>query len=140
LAAILSLAVAVFQAVISFSPSWSLYFGAPKSLTSKPFLLIAGGLLMTVVFIIFGLYALSGAQKIRPLPLLKTGLWVISGIYLPRGLMVIPQLLVYLGIKSSSETVGLQSLASSAVALMIGLVYIVGSFSMRSSEKKDERG
>jgi len=36
--------LAVFQAVISFSPSWSLYFGAPKELTAKPDLLLAAGL------------------------------------------------------------------------------------------------
>ena len=135
-AAILSFAVALFQAVISFSPAWSLYFGAPESLTINPFLLIASGLLMTGVFTLFGLYALSGAQKIRTLPLLKTGLWVISGIYFLRGLMVIPQCLIYLRTHTSSETVGLQSLASSMVALLIGLVYIIGSFSMRHSLKE----
>jgi hypothetical protein len=135
IAAILSFTVAIFQAGISFSPSWGLYFGAPETLTARPLLLILAGLLMTVVFVIFGLYALSGAGVVRPLPLLKTGLWVVSGIYILRGLMLIPQLLIDKGIQSSSETIGFQSLASSMVALFIGLVYIAGSISGRGSGK-----
>jgi hypothetical protein len=105
-------------------------------LTANPLLLIAAGLLMTVVFIFFGLYALSGAEVVRPLPLLKTGLFVISGIDILRGVGLILQVLIYSGIRSSSKTIGLQSLISSVVALLIGLVYIIASFSAKHSVKK----
>jgi hypothetical protein len=69
------------------------------------------------------------------LPLLRIGLFVISGIYLLRGLMLIPELLIYTGFQFSSKTIGLQSLASSLVALLIGLAYIIGSLAGRRSIK-----
>jgi hypothetical protein len=133
IAAILSFAVAIFQAGISFSPTMSLYFGAPEKIVANPPLLIFAGLFMAVVFVVFGLYALSGAGHIRRLPLLWVGLSGISCVYTLRGLMLIPQLLILKGILSSSETVGLQSLASSLVSLCIGLVYLVGTLGIKRS-------
>jgi hypothetical protein len=130
-AACLSFAVALFQAVISFSPSLSLYFGAPEKMVAHPPLLLLGGLFMAVVFGVFGLYALSGAGHIRRLPLLGLGLLGIGLVYTLRGLMLILQLLLLKGILSSSETVGLQSLASSWVAFFIGLVYLVGTLGIK---------
>ena len=132
-AAILSLAVALFQAGISFSPSLSQYFGAPEKMVANPPLLFLAGLIMAVVFVVFGFYALSGARTIRRLPLLWWGLLGISCLYTLRGLMLFPQLLIRARILSSSETVGLQSLASSLVALFIGLVYLVGTLGIKHS-------
>jgi len=132
-AAILSFAVALFQAGISFSPSLSQYFGAPDKFVANPLLLILAGLFMAIIFGVFGLYALSGAGHIRRLPLLWWGLLGISCVYTLRGLMLIPQLLILTVILSSSETVGLQSLASSLVALFIGLVYFVGTLGIKRS-------
>jgi hypothetical protein len=99
----------------------------------NPPLLILAGLIMAVVFVVFGLYALSGAGHIRRLPLLWWGLLGISCIYTLRGLMLFPQLLIRARILSSSETFGLQSLASSLVALFIGLVYLVGTLGIKHS-------
>jgi len=135
-AACLSFAVALFQAGISFSPSLSQYFGAPEKLVANPPLLILAGLIMAAVFGVFGLYALSGAGTIRRLPLLRVGLLGISFVYTLRGLMWIPQLLILVGVLSSSETIGLQSLASSLIALFIGLVYLVGTLGVRRSPEQ----
>jgi NitT/TauT family transport system substrate-binding protein len=68
---VLSFAVAIFQAVITFSPSWSLYFGAPEKLVSNRPMLHVAGLTVAVIFVVFGLYGMSGAGSIRPLPLLR---------------------------------------------------------------------
>ena len=133
IAAILSFAVALFQAGISFSPSLSRYFGAPDKFIANPTLLLLAGLFMAIVFGVFGLYALSGAGHIRHLPLLWWGLLGISCVYTLRGLMLFPQLLIRARILSSSETVGLQSLASSLVALFVGLVYLVGTLGIKPS-------
>jgi hypothetical protein len=134
-AAYLSFAVAIFQAGISFSPSLSQYFGAPEQLVANRLLLILAGLFMAVVFVIFGLYALSGAGSIRRLPLLRGGLLVIGGIYSLRGLILIPQWLIFMRIFSSYEIIGIQSLVSSLVALFIGLVYLFGTLNFRHSIK-----
>lgn len=74
----LSFSVALFQAVITFSPEWSKYFGAPEVLVSNLPLLYAAGLAAAVIFGIFGLYAMSGAGYIPPLPLLRFGLLMVG--------------------------------------------------------------
>lgn len=126
LAGCLSLGVAVFQAVISFVPEWSAYFGAGEALTSNPTLLLVAGLIVTILFAIAGLYGLSGAGVIRRLPLLRLGLIVICFVYIFRGILFIPQLLVTIGALPSPEPVPLQYLLSSLVALIIGLLYLIG--------------
>ena len=128
-AGILSLAVAVFQAAISFVPEWSAYFGAGDTLASNPTLLLAAGLIVTILFAITGLYGLSGAGVIRRLPLLRVGLAVICFVYIYRGILFIPQFLITIGSLPSPEPVPLQYLLSSLVALIIGLLYLVGLIS-----------
>jgi len=135
IAAYLSFAVAIFQAGISFSPTLSRYFGAPKQFVAEPLLLLSAGLFMAVVFGVFGLYALSGAGTIRRLPLLPVGLLAISIVYTLRGLMLIPQLLINMGSFSSFENIGTQSLISSLVSLVIGLVYLFGALDFQRSIK-----
>lgn len=127
IAAGLSFAVAIFQAVVSFSPSWSLYFGAPKELTSSPLILLIAGLIAAAIFATFGLYALAGAGYIRPLPLLRPGLLGIGGVYSLRGLFAIPALLIMTGVLQTPEILPPQALVSSLVSLFIGLVYLAGT-------------
>jgi hypothetical protein len=126
----LSFAVAIFQAVISFSPSWSLYFGAPEKLVSNLPMLYVAGLIAAVIFGVFGLfglYALAGARTIRPLPLLRLGLAVIGGVYTLRGLLVIPVLLIRGGILQSSAVIPPQASAASLISLFIGVLYLAGT-------------
>ena len=127
IAAGLSFAVAFFQATISLSPPWSLYFGAPEELTSTPSLLLITGLIAALIFVVFGLYALAGAGYIRPLPLLRVALVAIGSIYTLRGLFVIPVLLVTTGVLQISDVLPPQGLASSLFSLLIGLVYLSGT-------------
>ena len=129
IAAVVSFAVAVFQAVITFVPSWCLYFGAPEQLVSHPLLLLIAGLVAAIVFALFGCYALSGARDIRPLPLLRPGLVVIGALYLLRGLMLIPQVLVMSGMLKAAETVAPHMAVTSLVSLCIGVLYFAGILS-----------
>lgn len=124
-----SFAVAVFQAVICFVPSWSLYFGAPEELVSNPVILIIAGLLMAIVFVVFGLYALAGTGDIRVLPLLRLGLLATGSVYTLRGLLLIPQLLAMNGLLQLDEFTSPQMLASSVTSLFIGLLYLAGTIS-----------
>jgi hypothetical protein len=125
LAGTLSLTVAAFQAVISLSPEQSLYYGAPPELAAHPSLLAAAGIGAAMVFLVFGLYGLSGARFLRPLPLLRPALVGIAVIYLIRGLAVIPAVLVRL--QSPEATGSSPELASASAALVIGIAYAAGT-------------
>lgn len=126
IAGILSFGMAIFQVAISFVPEWSAYFGAGDELVSDPTLLLVAGLVVTMLFAIAGLYGLSGAGIIRRLPLLRTGIIVITLVYLYRGILFIPQLLATIGTTPSPEPVPLQYLLSSLSFLIIGLFFLVG--------------
>ena len=77
-----------------------------------------------VVFAAFGTYAFSGAGRVPRLPALATGLAVISGIYVVRGLAVIPQLI---GLIRGSCCVPIREVAFSLVSALVGGVYSAGT-------------
>lgn len=136
----LSLAIALFQAVVSLSPAWSLYFGAPAEFVQNRWLLLLLGEITAVIFGIWGLYGLSGAGFIRRLFLLRLGLVVISAIYILRGLMILPELLIVWKILPPSEVVTSQGLISSLVSLAVGLIYGIGTLGVWSELRpKKER-
>jgi hypothetical protein len=126
IAALLSFTVALFQFVITFSPEWSRYFGAPEEILSNIFLLYTAGFIAAIIFVLFGLYAWSGAGNMRPLPALRWGLVVISLIYILRGLLAIPVYLQEKGCIRFSDTIGPVDFESSLVSLAIGVVYLSG--------------
>ena len=121
-AGVISFALAIFQAMVCFSPSWSRYFGAPEELVSNIPLLIVAGLIATVIFAVFGLYAISGAGIIGRLPLLRWALLAIACVFILRGLLVVPQIIGVNGV----EPIPPQAIISSLVALGIGIVYLIG--------------
>lgn len=75
---------------------------------------------VAIIFFIFGLYGLSGAGKIRKLPLLKVGVFSIAAIYLIRGIV---GTIVNIGFESSFQW---HHLLFSACALGIGSLYLLG--------------
>jgi hypothetical protein len=126
-AGVLTLALAVFQAVISTVPSWALYFGAGEDVTSKIWLLYLSGFFVAIVFVIFALYAFSAAGKYRYLPFLKTVLITISIIFLLRGFFVIPEVLSNAGVIETGQYYPIQAVISSGVSLYFGMLYLVGT-------------
>jgi hypothetical protein len=101
--------------------------GAPAVLAGR---LLAGvelpilpNLLLGVLFGTWGLYALAAAQRINPLPLTSPVIYGISGLYLFRGLFIIPQLLGH-NIFSLSIEVTRHDLLISGVALLIGVIQL----------------
>lgn len=106
-------------------PDWYRFFGAgermaglaarghwyPPTITS----VIAVGLML------WAAYAFSGAGLLRRLPLLRTGLIVISAIYLARGLLIVPIL-----IEPPARTAF--NIWSSLIVLGYGTVYAVGTW------------
>ena len=82
---------------------------------------------------LFSLYALSGANLIGRLPLLKLGLVVISAIYLFRGLAFV--LIMPLFPDNSLAF----WLVSSGICLIIGILYFVGTLQSWALMDKNRR-
>jgi hypothetical protein len=123
-AAGLSFFMAIAQTYISLSPSAAAYFQAPPPLLDNRLSLFLVGEGAALVFVIFGLYALSGAGTIRRLPLLRVGLITISTLYLLRGLFLILTMMVVFG--NLQGTILVQGVISHLVFLTAGVTYAVG--------------
>ena len=75
------------------------------------------------VFVVWGLYAFSGAGALRRLPLLRTGLIVIAALYTLRGLMFFSEVWLLMRIARILEA---QYPVFSFVSLCAGVVHGVG--------------
>ncbi len=118
-----SLAFAVFQISGIFWPvSGIRYFGGPADLRADHFVWYA--LLCLVVGIavgVFGIYALSGAGKIRPLKWLRTTITGTTAIYLLRGLLLFTQAAFII-----KHPVYWRFALFSLIALAVGVVHLIG--------------
>ena len=77
---------------------------------------------IALILLAWALYAFSGAGLIRRLPLLRTGLVVISAIYLLRGLALLPLLVL------RPRAINSFAIVSSTIVLVYGLVYALGTW------------
>ena len=117
--------MALCQAVVSLSPAAAAYFQAPPELLENRLQLFLVGEGATLIFAIFGLYALSGAGSIPHLPLLRLGLIGVSSLYLLRGLFFILTVLTILGVLEGEILI--QGAISHLVFLAAGIAYAVGT-------------
>jgi hypothetical protein len=118
-----SLGFAVFQASAIEWPAHAVkYFGGPADLrTANPVRYSVLCLAIAAVVAVFGVYALSGAGKVRPLPLLRTVLVFVTAIYLLRGLLIIPQMPIVLKHPDLVRFV-----VFSAISLGVGVIHLGG--------------
>ncbi len=124
---VLSLLAALLHIACIFGgPDWYRFFGAGEGMATMaargsmtPTLITLG---IAAVLAIWAAYAFSGAGLLPRLPLLRTGLVVISAIYLLRGLALIPALVV-----NGGEVMPFV-LWSSLIVLVYGLAYAVGTW------------
>ena len=107
-------------------PEWYRFFGAGEQMATMaeqgsmtPTLITLG---IAAVLAIWAGYAFSGAGLLPRLPLLSTGLVVISAIYLLRGLALIPALVI------NGGDVMPFVLWSSLIVLVYGVAYAVGTW------------
>lgn len=107
-------------------PDWYRFFGAGEEMAQAaargewmPAILTAG---IAMVLAIWAAFAFSGAGRIMRLPLLRTGLIVISAIYLLRGLTLLPLLLL------KPQLVDSFAIWSSLIVLAYGLAYVIGTW------------
>ena len=117
--------MAICQTLISVWPAAATYFQAPPSLLENRWQLFWMGEGAALVLVVFGLYALSGAGSIRRLPLLRLGLIGISSLFLLRGLFLILDVLVILGVLAGELLI--QGTISTLVFLGAGISYAVGT-------------
>ena len=120
-------AAAIHLATIVGGADWYRFFGAGEPIARAaergspvPALLTAG---IAAVLGLWAAYAFAGAGLIRRLPLLRTGLVVISAIYLARGAMVFAP-----SVFNRPDLSPAFMFWSSLVVLVIGLFYAAGTF------------
>ncbi len=125
LGAVLSaLAALIHVACIHFGAQWYRFLGAGEEMATlaeagswKPGIITAG---IAAVLGVWSLYALSGAGAIRSLPFVRTGLCIITAIYLLRGLVALPVAVL----QPAQATAFLWW--SSAICLGFGVVHLIG--------------
>jgi hypothetical protein len=120
-----SLLIALLHIVLAIRPQiWS-YFGADELAqmhqNGSPFTVFVS-IGLALMFAAWGVYALSGAGLIKPLPLLKAILITIGIIYILRGLMLPSEIIEVLRAGHSFRFV-----IMSTGCLAIGILHLVGS-------------
>lgn len=119
-----ALAAALHVGCIVFGAPWYRFFGAGERMarmaeagSAYPAIVTAG---IAVILGVWSCYALAAAAAFAPLPFLRTGLCLITAVYLARGLAAIP--LVAL----AGAPLGAFWWWSSAICLGIGLLHLAG--------------
>ena len=112
---------------IVFGPAWYRFFGAGERMARLSAAGHIGPALVTVaiaaVLVIWSLYALSGAGVIARLPLLRSGLCLITAIYLGRGIAGFVLALVAPGANGIAFWCW-----SSAICVAIGALHLAGTW------------
>lgn len=125
----LSAALAVLHcAVIVIGAPGYRYFGAPDEFARQaeagsfaPAILTG---FFAVIFAVWAGYGFGGARMIPRPPLVRLGLVLIAGVYLLRGLSVVPEALLLL---QQPDAFPLRFLFFSIVSLLIGVCYAAGA-------------
>ena len=123
----LSVAGALLHIACIFGgPDWYRFFGAGEGMARaaargdlRPTLIT---LAIGAVLLIWAAYAFSGAGSLPRLPLLRTGLIVITAIFLLRGLFFVP---IHFWRPQHSDSFAIWS---SLIVFAYGAVYAVGTF------------
>lgn len=123
----LSVAAALLHiACIVGGPDWYRFFGAGEGMARAAergeWLPALVTLAIGAMLLIWAAYAFSGAGVLPRLPLLRTGLALISAIYLIRGLVFVPFNMW------RPQYSGSFALWSSSIVLIYGLAYAVGTW------------
>lgn len=123
-AALSAAAALLHLAVIAGGPDWYRFFGAGEQMARMaarghwyPPLVTTG---ITLVLAGWAAFALSGAGQIARLPLLRTALAAITAIYLLRGLLIVPVVMIV------PYPEGAFDYWSSLIVLGYGVVHAIG--------------
>jgi uncharacterized protein YhhL (DUF1145 family) len=119
-----AIAALLHVAIVVGGPNWYRFFGAGERLAKAaedgkwyPALVTLG---IATVLGLWAAYALSGAGVLQPLPFLKIGLCIITGIYLVRGLAIIPFMIL------AREKATPFIFWSSIICMLYGVTHLLG--------------
>lgn len=85
----------------------------------SPWMHYGATLLVAILFILMGIYGLSGARVMRKLPLLKPGIVLITIVYIVRGILG-------LAYEILSQEQWINGIVFACIALFVGLCYMSG--------------
>lgn len=119
-----AIAALLHVGIIIGGAPWYRFFGAGERMASAaaagrwyPAIVTAG---IAIVLALWAAYALAGAGVVQALPLLKLGLCTITAVYLLRGLVAVPVLIVARS-KATPFVVW-----SSGICFVYGAVHLIG--------------
>jgi hypothetical protein len=120
-----AIAAALHLAIIVGGPQWYRFFGAGEGMARaaerrswRPAVIT---LAIAAVLLVWAAYGFAGAGLIPRLPLMRTALAAISAVYLLRGLLVVPMLVLRRPRPTAFWIV------SSLVVLAVGVTYAIGT-------------
>lgn len=124
---LLSAAAALLHlGVIVGGPAWYRFFGAGEGMARMAELGSPTPALITlaiaILLALWAAYAFAGAGLIRRLPLMRTALLAINAVYLLRGLVLAPMLML------RPQLVDSFALWSSLIVLLYGIAYGIGTW------------
>ncbi|VVS95624.1 hypothetical protein [Desulfoluna spongiiphila] len=126
---------ALHVAIILGGGDWYRFVGAGKNMAAmaENGSWIPMGLTLTIIliFLMFGLYAFSGAGYVRSLPFTKAALVVTSCVYLTRGIGSIPVIVFVEHPYLADMTTRIVFVfVSSVLSLIIGVLYGIGTLAL----------
>jgi len=139
-----ALASLVHVGIIVGGPDWYRFFGAGERMarlaaagSPYPAIITAG---IAVVLGVWAMYGLSGAGLIRRLPQLRLALILIAAVYLLRGVLGLPVILLV----DDPYTAQLRNkmtfmVVSSLICIVLGACYALGAASTSAKRKLDTR-
>ncbi|HEY7770888.1 MAG TPA: hypothetical protein VIB55_22160 [Longimicrobium sp.] len=119
-------------AIIIGGPDWYRFFGAGERMAR----MAARGSLqpalvtdtIAAILGLWSLYAFSGAGLIRRLPLLRLALTLIAAVYLARGLLGVPAVMLVDDVYTNQLRAKLTfMIVSSAICIVLGVCYAIGA-------------
>jgi hypothetical protein len=134
---ILVLLVALLHVYIAFAGGQLyIYFGAGEEFyrldESGSIIPMASTIVLSIIFFLFAIYGLSGAEIIRRLPFLKIGLWTIGIIFFLRGLYCFYELYQLLEV---NDPILWRFFSFSIYSLVTGGFYLIGILKLTRYER-----
>lgn len=95
-----------------------------KSAVEGTWIAPIGTLFVSVLFLVCAIYAVSATKLIKPVPMLRAGIFVISGLCLLRGIATIPIVVLYPNIITTFAIVAGFVWFASGVLCLIGYILL----------------
>ncbi len=131
-------------AMIVGGAEWYRFFGAGEQMARMaargylyPSVVTAG---IATILAVWALYAFSGAGLIRRLPLLRLALALIAAVYLARGILGVPVVMLVDDVYTNQLRAKMTFMVvTSAVCVLLGVCYAVGAYRLAEGSAAERR-